>query len=193
MCGPDYHDPGQRHAGRGSTQRGASAAALGVLLILSPHGLAATTACPEHFAFGSAPEILRPALAAQVRELCFEGYAVLHSGVSRTPLAVAEHLTRAWMAGARKVRREGSFHDEDRLPPDERARLSDYARSGFDRGHMAPSGDMATPTPMAESFSLANIVPQHPASNRCLWEGIETSVRRLATEEGEVYVVTGCR
>ncbi|MFC7739586.1 DNA/RNA non-specific endonuclease, partial [Roseomonas sp. GCM10028921] len=143
------------------------------------------------FAFGSAPEILRPALAAQVRELCFEGYAVLHSGISRTPLAVAEHLTRARMAGAREVRREGSFHDEDRLPPDERARLSDYARSGFDRGGLAPSGDMTTPTSMAESFSLANIVPQHPASNRCLWEGVETSVRRLATEEGEVYVVTG--
>ncbi|MFC7739467.1 hypothetical protein ACFQX4_27840, partial [Roseomonas sp. GCM10028921] len=80
MSGPDYHEPGQRHAGRGWTQCGAPAAALGGLLILSPNGLAATTACPEHFAFGSAPEILRPALAAQVRELCFEGYAVLHSG-----------------------------------------------------------------------------------------------------------------
>ncbi|WP_426960262.1 DNA/RNA non-specific endonuclease [Muricoccus radiodurans] len=163
---------------------------LGSLLTSAPAG-AAPTACPEHFATGSAPEIIRPALAARVRELCFEGFAILHSGVSRTPLAVAEHLTRARMAGAREVRREGSFHDEDRLPEEERARLSDYARSGFDRGHMAPSGDMATPSSMAESFSLANMVPQHPASNRCLWEGIETSVRRLAVEEGELFVVTG--
>ena len=56
---------------------------------------------------------------------------------------------------------------------------------------MAPSGDMATPTSMAESFSLANMVPQHPAPNRCLWQGIETSVRRFAADEGDVYVVTG--
>ncbi|HWX47939.1 MAG TPA: DNA/RNA non-specific endonuclease [Roseomonas sp.] len=123
--------------------------------------------------------------------MCFEGYAVLHSGISRTPLAVAEHLTRARMAAAGEIRREGNFHEERRLPPDARARLADYARSGFDRGHMAPAGDMATPTAMAESFSLANMVPQNPGSNRCLWEGIEASVRCLAEDEGEVFVVTG--
>ena len=163
---------------------------LGVLIASSPAG-AAPTSCPEHFANGRAPDIVRTTLTTRVRELCFEGYAVLHSGISRTPLAVAEHLTRARTLGAREVRREGSFREEERLPPDERAQLADYARSGFDRGHMAPSGDMATPTSMAESFSLANMVPQHPASNRCLWEGIETSVRRFAADEGEVYVVTG--
>jgi len=154
--------------------------------------MAATlAACPGHFAAGRAPEILRPALAERVAELCFEGYAVLHSGVSRTPLAVAEHLTRDRVAAAREVRREGNFREERRLPSDARARLADYARSGFDRGHMAPSGDMATPTAMAESFSLANMVPQNPGSNRCLWEGVESAVRRFAAEEGEIYVVTG--
>jgi endonuclease G len=139
----------------------------GVLTTPSP-AVAAPTSCPEHFASGKAPDIVRPALAAQVSALCFEGYAVLHSGVSRTPLAVAEHLTRARMAAAREIRREVNFHEE------ERARLADYARSGFDRGHMAPAGDMGTATSMAESFSLANMVPQNPGSNRCLWEGIES-------------------
>ena len=153
--------------------------------------VAAPTSCPEHFASGKAPDILRPALAAQVTALCFEGYAVLHSGVSRTPLAVAEHLTRARMAAARETRREGNFHEEDQLPAEERARLADYARSGFDRGHMAPAGDMATASSMAESFSLSNMVPQNPGSNRCLWEGIESSVRRLAAEVSDVFVVTG--
>jgi len=161
------------------------------LLTASAAAAAAPTSCPEHFASGSAPEIVRPALAAQVSALCIEGYAVLYSGISRTPLAVAEHLTRARMAAAGEIRREGNFHEEQKLPPDARARLADYARSGFDRGHMAPAGDMATATAMAESFSLANMVPQNPGSNRCLWEGIETSVRRLAEDGGEVFVVTG--
>jgi endonuclease G len=162
----------------------------GVLTTPSP-AVAAPTSCPEHFASGKAPDVLRPALAAQVSVLCFEGYAVLHSGVSRTPLAVAEHLTRARMAAARETQREGNFHEEQKLPPEERARLADYARSGFDRGHMAPAGDMGTATSMAESFSLANMVPQNPGSNRCLWEGIESSVRRLAADAGDVFVVSG--
>lgn len=162
----------------------------GILVAPSP-AAAAPANCPQHFASGKAPDIVRPALAAQVSALCFEGYAVLHSGVSRTPLAVAEHLTRARMAAARETQREGNFHEEQKLPPEERARLPDYARSGFDRGHMAPAGDMGTATSMAESFSLANMVPQNPGSNRCLWEGIEASVRRLAAEASDVFVVTG--
>ena len=152
---------------------------------------AAASTCPEHHAGGVAPDILRPALAAETRELCFEEYSVLYSGISRTPLAAAEHLTRARIEEAQRLRREGAFHEEERLPPDQRARLGDYARSGFDRGHMAPSGDMATPEGQAESFSLANMVPQDPGSNRCLWERIESAVRDLALAEGEVWVLTG--
>src|SRR5215218_8060797 len=89
------------------------------------------------------------------------------------------------------LERENVFHAEERLPPEERAHLADYARSGLDRGHMAPSGDMPTPEAQAESFSLANMAPQDPGSNRCLWEGIESAVRDLAVREGEVWVLTG--
>ena len=34
------------------------------------------------------------------------------------------------------------FTKSRHLPEDERAELSDYPRCGFDRGHMAPNGDM---------------------------------------------------
>ncbi|WP_338665097.1 DNA/RNA non-specific endonuclease [Pararoseomonas sp. SCSIO 73927] len=152
---------------------------------------AAPSACPQHHPGGQAPDILRPSLGAGVRELCFEAFSVLHSGVSRTALAAAEHLTRRRIQRAREMERDDAFHAEDALPEEERARLSDYARSGFDRGHMAPSGDMPSASAQAESFSLANMVPQHPGSNRCLWEGIESTVRELAMEEGEVWVLTG--
>jgi endonuclease G len=152
---------------------------------------AAASACPEHHASGAAPDITRPQLAAETRELCFREYSVLYSGISRTPLGSTEHLTRERIQDARGLQRENAFHEEERLPPDQRARLSDYARSGFDRGHMAPSGDMATPEGQMESFSLANMVPQDPGSNRCLWEGIENAVRDLALHEGEIWVVTG--
>ncbi|WP_424138526.1 DNA/RNA non-specific endonuclease [Roseomonas chloroacetimidivorans] len=180
----------------GRIPRRGRGAALGAWLLLSllagiPAVEAAPTACPQHYPEGVAPDITRPALAAQTRELCFRAFAVLHSGVSRTALAAAEHLTRRRIQQARQLQRDDAFHAEDALPEDERARLSDYARSGYDRGHMAPSGDMPTAAAQAESFSLANMVPQSPGSNRCLWEGIESTVRNLAMEEGEVWVLTG--
>jgi O-acetylhomoserine/O-acetylserine sulfhydrylase-like pyridoxal-dependent enzyme len=66
---------------------------------------------------------VRPQLAAEARELCFRQFAVVHSGVSRTPLAAAERLTRERVEAARGLERENAFHEEDRLPPEERARL----------------------------------------------------------------------
>jgi endonuclease G len=167
--------------------------ALVILLSVGFNGAAraAAHACPEHHPGGAAPAIVRPQLAAEAQELCFREYGVIYSGTSRTPLAAAEHLTRDRVEASRGLQRENVFHEEERLPPNQRARLADYARSGFDRGHMAPSGDMPTPEAQAESFSLANMVPQDPGSNRCLWEGIESAVRDLAVREGEVWVLTG--
>jgi endonuclease G len=77
------------------------------------------------------------------------------------------------------------------VPEEERSGLSDYRRSGFDRGHMAPNGDMSTVEAQEESFSLANMIPQDPCNNEVLWEGIESAVRDIALSGEEVYVVTG--
>lgn len=163
------------------------------LLAASPGAALAEAAppCPALFAAGRAPVLTNPKLEERTMPLCFDAFAVLHSGVSRTPLYSAERLTRASVAAARRVERDDSFHDEDRLPEDDRASLSDYVHSGFDRGHLAPAGDMPSPAAQAQSFSLANIVPQNRTVNRSLWAGIEESVRRLASERGELFVVTG--
>ncbi len=167
-----------------------------LFLLVFTHGAAAQAlqdapACPTLFAEGRAPVLANPKLADRAVPLCFDAFAVLHSGVSRTPLYAAERLTRRSVAAARRVERADAFHDEDRLPEDDRASLADYVRSGYDRGHLAPAGDMPSAAAQAESFSLANIVPQNRALNRGLWAAIEESVRRLATERGEIFVVTG--
>ena len=164
--------------------------ALVVLVFGACPGRAAET-CPTLFADGRVPELTNPKLAAETLPLCFDAFAVLHSGVARAPLYAAEQLTRASIAEARRVERIDAFHDEDRVPPAARARLEDYARSGFDRGHLAPAGDMPTGEAQAQSFSLANIVPQDRALNRSLWAAIEESTRRLATRRGQLFVVTG--
>ena len=147
--------------------------------------------CPEQFLGGRAPVIINVKLATKARELCFQEFATLHSGVTRTPLYSAEHLTRARVEGARGQRRVNTFKEEVTLPMDERAALADYARSGFDRGHMAPSGDMSNPQAQDESFTLANMVPQAAVNNRGIWAAIEKAVRDLAARDEDVYVVTG--
>ncbi|RZI72731.1 MAG: DNA/RNA non-specific endonuclease [Pseudomonas sp.] len=151
----------------------------------------AATACPQHFAIGIAPAILNSQLQPRTRELCFEAYAVLHSGLSRTPLYAAEHLTRTNLLQARTLSRKDAFHPESSLPMADRSELGDYARSGYDRGHMAPNGDMPTRTAQAQSFSLANMVPQLHVNNAGVWAGIEMAVRELALTEGELYVISG--
>jgi endonuclease G len=151
----------------------------------------AATQCPSHFAGGVAPTITNPKLKARTQEVCFEAFAVLHSGISRTPLYSAEHLTRANLKAAGELSRKDSFHPESALPAQDRSELRDYARSGYDRGHMSPNADFANRSAQAESFSLANMVPQVHTNNAGIWAGIEGATRQLALNEGELYVVSG--
>jgi endonuclease G len=151
----------------------------------------AAQSCTDHFVGGDAPQFTNPRLATDTHPLCFKLFSVMESGVTRTPLWSAEHLEAANLVAAQSLSRENSFHPEERLPPGQRAELSDYARSGFDRGHMAPNGDMPDRESQHDSFSLANMVPQNGENNRHLWAAIEGAVRKMAKREGDLYVVTG--
>jgi len=170
-------------------------ARLGLACGLLATALAANTAwaaaCPAHYVDGRPPEITNPKLDVSTTALCYTVFGVMHSGVTRTPLWSAEHLTADHIAAAQNLSREDSFHPEKRLPPGARAELDDYARSGYDRGHMAPNGDMPDRRTQHESFTLANMVPQDAENNRHLWAGIEAVVRKQAQKEGDLYVITG--
>ena len=152
---------------------------------------AMATACPQFFSGGRPPALVNAKLRPRTTLLCNDAYAVLASGITRGALWSAEHLTAAGVAAARDTPRQGEFHPEDRIPPDDRAELDDYRRSGFDRGHMAPSGDMPDADAQQQSFSLANMVPQAGELNRGAWADIESTVRDLARQNGELFVVTG--
>lgn len=147
--------------------------------------------CPGHYLDGRLPEIRNAKMRAATRELCYEAFGVMHSGLTRTPLWAAERLVPRNIEAAGDQSRINSFHAEPRLPRAHRAELSDYARSGFDRGHLAPNGNMPDRRSQRESFSLANMVPQDAENNRHVWAGIEHIVRKMASKDGTLYVVTG--
>jgi len=69
---------------------------------------------------------------------------------------------------------------------------ADYKGSGYDRGHLAPAGDMTwDATAMAESFYYSNMSPQAPGFNRGIWKNLEEQVRSWAAEYGMLYIATG--
>ena len=147
--------------------------------------------CSQNFYGGVYPEFTNSKLSKDTQALCFNGFAVMYSDVSRTPIWSAEHLTRKRLQQAKQIDREDSFHEESRLPTSARAKLADYSGSGFDRGHLAPNGDMANRNQQYDSFSLANIAPQSPRNNRYIWRNIETATRYLTQQYGEMYAITG--
>lgn len=147
--------------------------------------------CPQFFAGGQAPDILVSSLTEKTHGVCYRFYSVAESGVSRTAIWSAEHLTRDSLVRAYQVPRVDAFHAEPSIAREDRAELRDFIGSGFDQGHMVPSGDAPDIRSQFETFSLGNMIPQSPDNNRNLWEGIEAATRGLAKYDGELYVVTG--
>jgi endonuclease G len=146
-------------------------------------------ACPQFFLNGTPPIVEKHPMQ---RALCYDAFAILHSGESKTPVYVAQRLNRASIADTGE-KRTNKFFPDARLRSAERANLDDYKGSGFDRGHMAPAGDMPSAQAMAQSFSLANMVPQAPEHNRGVWaKTVEAATRKYASRAtGDVYVITG--
>ena len=166
---------------------------ISLLMVAASHAThaSAATSCTDFTPGGQWPVLTNAKMAPKTRMLCYSDFAVLHSGITHGPLWSAEHLTRDHIEAAKEMTRTNKFFEDARLPDGEGATLADYKRSGFDRGHMSPAGNRWNTEAMAQSFSLANIVPQNRENNQRLWSRIETSVRKLTVKYDDVYVVTG--
>ena len=126
------------------------------------------------------------------RDLCFDSFAIYYSPSDKKPIYTVEKLSREQLLTPHP-KRTNQFYEEARLPLAERSLLSDYRGSGYDRGHNAPAGDMTNERSMAQSFSLANMMPQARQNNQGIWaknveEPTRLYVKRAASD---VYVFTG--
>lgn len=69
---------------------------------------------------------------------------------------------------------------------------TEYAKSGYDRGHLAPSADFAWDQDANNmTFLMSNMVPQLPGLNRDAWKKLEDQVRKWVCGEEKVTIITG--
>ena len=88
------------------------------------------------------------------------------------------------------VERPNAFMADSSLLPDQRAETSDYAKSGYDLGHIVPFGDQAwDPQVGLESFLLTNMAPQLPKLNRGSFKHLESSVRGWTFQRKHPFLV----
>ncbi len=92
-----------------------------------------------------------------------------------------------------RIDRQDDFRPDGGLPKGfYQATPGEYRRSGYDRGHMVPSGDRTgTPQDNSATFLMTNIFPQASNNNRGPWKDLEQYGRDLVRQEGKALYVIG--
>ncbi|MFD1603643.1 DNA/RNA non-specific endonuclease [Flavobacterium artemisiae] len=67
-----------------------------------------------------------------------------------------------------------------------------YKKSGYDKGHLCPAGDMEfSEDAYNDTFYTSNISPQQKEFNSGIWNRLEQKTRYWAEKYNDIYVVTG--
>lgn len=122
-------------------------------------------------------------------DIKYTGFTISYNSLAKTPNWVAWELTAKETEGDEP--RASHFYADPDLAFAQ-ADNDDYRNSGWDKGHMAPAGDMKwDPKAMRESFYLTNICPQNHNLNDGDWKDLEETCRDLAKEYGKIDIICG--
>ena len=150
------------------------------------------TEAPEgSVTFAGAPKRTGSPAPDDIRVLDRGEFQIGWSDKLRHPVWCAYHVVRD--ARYENTNRPGFTKDRSvpRAPSP-----SDYTKTGYDRGHMAPNYAILTRYGQDEqkkTFKMTNVAPQTPALNRGVWRNVEHRIADLWTARyGEIWVVVGC-
>ena len=118
----------------------------------------------------------------------YTGMRVSFNPKLHIPNWVAWELTADETNG--KTPRTNKFYKDERIEgcPE----TYDYNYSGFDRGHMAPAGDMKWDRQaMLETFYMTNICPQAKVLNTGSWKRLEEKCRQWAKADSAIIIICG--
>ena len=117
-------------------------------------------------------------------------YSLSYNRSKATANWVAWRLDSSWIG---TTNRQDDFREDPALPFGwYRVQDNDYSGSGYDRGHMCPSGDRTNSIPNnSATFLMTNMVPQLGANNQGPWNDLENYSRTLAQSGNEIYIISG--
>lgn len=119
-------------------------------------------------------------------QICREGYVLEHDNVAKIPVWVSYVLTPARLLGC--FPRSNKFASDKSLK--DPSTPKDYAKSGYDTGHIANAEDMRWSFQAQEdSFILSNMTPQTPGFNRGIWKKLEDRVRVWTSERSRSLLI----
>lgn len=120
-------------------------------------------------------------------------YTLMYSTKHKQPIWVAYILTSKEVS-TKGAQRKNNFTVDPQVELHgwPTATVSDYSKSGYDRGHLLPSADRDdNEAENSATFLFSNISPQLPALNRGTWSSLEQRVRKWAERHDTIYIVTG--
>jgi endonuclease G len=164
----------------------AGASAPVVVSVLNAHGASVSV----HTALGFPAEAVGTIDSVTAYLSVKPQYVLSYDGARRVSNWVSWELNATWLG---PVGRQNDFRPDDTFPEEiPQAQLSDYAGSGWDRGHLCPSEDRtATVDDNRSTFYLTNMVPQADSANGGPWAQLEGYLRHLAAAGMELSVVAG--
>ncbi len=117
-------------------------------------------------------------------------YALSYNNTTREPNWVSWNLTTADVGTSG---RSANFFQDTTLPAGfYQVLTTDYSGSGYDRGHMCPSGDRTiTDADNEATFFMTNMIPQAPDNNQGVWANFESECRSIAAAGNEVLIISG--
>lgn len=137
-------------------------------------------ACQVHAPYGL------PQVQGQVQPICREAYLVGYDAAAKIPRFVMWTLTPPRALGC--VARTDAFVADQSVKNGPTPQ--DYVGTGYDKGHMAPDGDLSWDQQVEyESFLMTNMTPQAGSLNRGIWKLLETSVRGWTYQLGNNFTV----
>lgn len=87
---------------------------------------------------------------------------------------------------------ERPFFIDDPKVKTQSASWKNYKKSGYDKGHLCPAGDMKfSKSAFDDTFFTSNISPQKHDFNDGIWNRLEQKIRYWSGKYDGIYVVTG--
>jgi endonuclease G len=149
--------------------------------------------CGTHKAIVKKPTPQKSVTQNKIIELDHQYFRIGYDPKLRMAHYVVYQLSAEQLSG-KKFKRKNRFRPDPLLVKQglPYVESSEYAHTGYDRGHLAPAADFAWSEQASnETFVMSNMAPQTKNLNQDAWKKLESKVRRWACGEKKITVITG--